>query len=192
MKFDLMRFWELESIPNVAPESLRDDMIVKTVTGIETGRYVVTLPCESPPELGNKETRALKCFYHFEVEIELVRQKKPLFRGHRLLSLNIFLDPHRIIREYVASQFIRWHFIPPYFPHFWGILEAAVKQTKNYLLQACSASVLNFEELSTLLFQVEECLSSKPLVPLSSDPRDVRVLTPGLFLIGSPLLEIPD
>ncbi|GBM22156.1 hypothetical protein AVEN_190815-1 [Araneus ventricosus] len=54
------------------------------------------------------------------------------------------------------------------------------------------AAVLNFEELSTLLCQVEACLNSRSLVPLSSDPRDVRILTPGHFLIGFPLLEIPD
>ncbi|GBM89600.1 hypothetical protein AVEN_211903-1 [Araneus ventricosus] len=50
------------------------------------------------------------------------------------------------VQEYVSSQFI-----PPYFPHFEEIWEAAVKQTKNRLLRACRAAVLNFEELSTLL-----------------------------------------
>ncbi|GBM70280.1 hypothetical protein AVEN_63925-1 [Araneus ventricosus] len=96
------------------------------------------------------------------------------------------------VQEYVSSQFIRYHFIPPYSPHFGEIQEATVKQTKNQLLRACRATVLNFEELSTVLCQVEACLNSKPLVPLSSDPRDVRALTPGHFLIGSPLLEILD
>ncbi|GBL78910.1 hypothetical protein AVEN_48885-1 [Araneus ventricosus] len=85
--------------------------------------------------------------------------------------------------ECVASQFIRWHFIPPYSPHFGGIWEAAVKKTKNHLLRACKAAVLNFEVLSILLCQVEACLNSRPLVPVSSDPNDVRALTP--------LLEIP-
>ncbi|GBM82595.1 hypothetical protein AVEN_201874-1 [Araneus ventricosus] len=92
----------------------------------------------------------------------------------------------------MASQFIRWHFIPPYSPHFGGIWEATVKQRKNYFLRACRADVLNFEELSTLLCQVEACPYSRPLVPFSSDPSDVRALSPGHFLIGSPLLEILD
>ncbi|GBN19258.1 hypothetical protein AVEN_169971-1 [Araneus ventricosus] len=66
------------------------------------------------------------------------------------------------VQEYAASQFIRWHFIPPYSPHFGEIWEAAVKQTKNRLLRACRAAVLNFEELSTLLCQVEAFLNSRP------------------------------
>ncbi|CAL1275218.1 unnamed protein product [Larinioides sclopetarius] len=103
-------------------------------------------------------------------------------RWLRLRKLNSF-------QEYVASQFIRWHFIPPYSPHFGGIWEAAVKQTKNHLLRACRSAVLNFEELSTLLCQVEACLNSRPLVPVSSDPTDVRALTPGHFLIGCPMLD---
>ncbi|GBM47643.1 hypothetical protein AVEN_120084-1 [Araneus ventricosus] len=96
------------------------------------------------------------------------------------------------VQEYVASQFIRWHFILLYSHYFGGIWEAAVKQTMNQLLRACRAAVHNFEELQTLLCQVETCLNSRPLVPVSSDPSYVRVLTPGHFLIGSPLLEIPN
>lgn len=96
------------------------------------------------------------------------------------------------IQNFSTSNFINWHFIPPYAPHFGGIWEAAVKLTKNHLMKACKTTILNFEELTTLLCQIEACLNSRPLIPLSSDPSDVRALTPGHFLIGVPLLEIPE
>ncbi|GFX11015.1 integrase catalytic domain-containing protein [Trichonephila clavipes] len=54
------------------------------------------------------------------------------------------------------------------------------------------AAVLNFEELDAILCQIEACINSRPLYPLSSDPKDLRVLTPGHFLIGLPMLELPD
>ncbi|GBM33248.1 hypothetical protein AVEN_91645-1 [Araneus ventricosus] len=66
MEFDLKSFWEHESIPNDIPLSLCEDMYAKTATRTEAGRYIVTLPFESPTELGNTKTLPLKCFYRLE------------------------------------------------------------------------------------------------------------------------------
>ena len=49
-----------------------------------------------------------------------------------------------------------------------------------------------FEELTTLLTQIEAVLNSRPLVPLPSDDDGIEALTPGHFLIGQPLESIPD
>ena len=50
---------------------------------------------------------------------------------------------------------------------------------------------LTFEEL-TVLCQVEACLNSRSLVLLPSDNEEIEVLTPGNFLVGWPLEEIPE
>ncbi|XP_076660689.1 uncharacterized protein LOC143364062 [Halictus rubicundus] len=50
---------------------------------------------------------------------------------------------------------------------------------------------LTFEEFYTLLTQIESCLNSRPLSPLSSDPTDLNPLTPGHFLIGTALTTLP-
>ncbi|XP_029160236.1 uncharacterized protein LOC114932248 [Nylanderia fulva] len=91
-----------------------------------------------------------------------------------------------------TAQGIRWHFNPPAAPHFGGLWKAAVKSTKFHLRRVISETTLTFEELSTLLAQIEACLNSRPLQALSDNPEDVSALTPGHFLVGAPLLAVPE
>ncbi|UYV64954.1 hypothetical protein LAZ67_3002556 [Cordylochernes scorpioides] len=72
-----------------------------------------------------------------------------------------------------------------------GLWEANIKCLKGHLSKVVKSSLLNIEELITILCQVEACLNSRPLVELSPDPNDLRALTPRHFLIGSPLIEDP-
>lgn len=43
---------------------------------------------------------------------------------------------------------------------------------------------LTFEELYTLLTQIESYLNPQSITPLSSDPDDLNLLIPGYFLIA--------
>ncbi|XP_029163786.1 uncharacterized protein LOC114935214 [Nylanderia fulva] len=98
----------------------------------------------------------------------------------------------RGIARVAAEHGIRWHFNPPAAPHFGGLWEAAVKSAKYHLRRVIGETTLTFEELTTLLTQIEACLNSRLLQALSDDPDDVTALTPGHFLIGAPLLAIPE
>ncbi|XP_075217977.1 uncharacterized protein LOC142322785 [Lycorma delicatula] len=53
-------------------------------------------------------------------------------------------------------------------------------------------SVLNYEELSTLLIQIEACLNSRSLYLPSTDSSDAAPLTPGRFLTFAPLTSSLD
>lgn len=79
---------------------------------------------------------------------------------------------------------MEWHFNPPSAPHFGGLWEAGVKSIKHHLKRVVGDVKLTYEELATVLCQIEACLNSRPLYPLTEDPDDLRVLTPGHFLIG--------
>lgn len=96
-----------------------------------------------------------------------------------------------IADKYVEDG-IRWHFIPPGSPHFGGLREAVVKSVKYHPRRIIGENKLTFEEMSTLLCQIEACLNSRPLCANTADPTDLTALTPGHFLVGSDLLTVPE
>ncbi|XP_077266386.1 uncharacterized protein LOC143899738 [Temnothorax americanus] len=94
--------------------------------------------------------------------------------------------------DQATSKGVNWHFIPPRSPHHGGLWEAAVKSAKRHLIKMTKDSHLRYEELETLLIQIEAILNSRPLTPVSSDSNDFIFLTPGHFLIGAPITSYPE
>ena len=96
------------------------------------------------------------------------------------------------ISLFCSVQNIQWRFIPEHAPHFGGLWEAAVKSFKSHLRRVVGNVKLTFEELTTVLSQIEACLNSRPLVALPLADDGVEALTPGHFLVGRPLEALPD
>ncbi|EZA47680.1 hypothetical protein X777_15428 [Ooceraea biroi] len=95
-----------------------------------------------------------------------------------------------------AADHIEWHFIPPSAPHFGGLWESGVKSVKHHLRRVLSSHTLTFEEtfeeLTTVLCNIESCLNSRPLAALTDTLDDYECLTPGHFLVGSALTSPPE
>lgn len=116
------------------------------------------------------------------------------FRGTERELVNSF---HNLIRNHeiiahLANDGITWRFIPPAAPHFGGIWEAGVKSVKHHLKRVTGSHLLSTEEFVTLLSQIKACLNSRPIAPLSDDPSDLTSFTPGHFLVGGPLITMPE
>lgn len=95
------------------------------------------------------------------------------------------------IAETLATDGTQWHFIPAYSPSFGGLWEAGVKSIK-YHLKRIVTTHLTYEEMTTILCQVEACLNSRPLCPMNdTDPDNMNPLTPGHFLIGEVPIVVP-
>lgn len=115
------------------------------------------------------------------------------FRGADAELRRMFQGPsefRRTASQELAAKGTEWRFIPPYAPHFGGLWEAAVKSAKYHIKRTIGDQRLTYEELSTLLCQVEACLNSRPLMPIAEDPKDLLPLTPGHFLIGEPVTSL--
>ncbi|XP_033361815.1 uncharacterized protein LOC117240067 [Bombus vosnesenskii] len=94
------------------------------------------------------------------------------------------------VTTFLANKQIEWHFIPPHSPHFGGLCEAAVKSFKHHFRRIVGNELLTFEQFNTLVIEIEAVLNSRPLTPISTDPKDLLVLTPGHFLIGESLMSV--
>lgn len=96
------------------------------------------------------------------------------------------------IAQECTKNGIKWHFNPPTASHFGGLWEAAIASAQKHFTRVLGPHILAFDDTETLLAQIECCLNSRPLVPISDDPSDFEALTPGHFMIGSSLKAVPD
>ncbi|XP_039753328.1 uncharacterized protein LOC120628775 [Pararge aegeria] len=95
------------------------------------------------------------------------------------------------LEQECAENRITWKFICPNSPHFGGSWESMIKVTKTILFKVIGQQLLSYEELCTVLIQVECLLNSRPLTILSSDPAEPSALTPSHFLHTAPLFSLP-
>ncbi|XP_059224869.1 uncharacterized protein LOC131997670 [Stomoxys calcitrans] len=106
--------------------------------------------------------------------------------------LELFKSLRNQVSQQNAYQNFVWKFIPPGAPHMGGLWEAGVKSLKTHLRKFIPKMNFTFEELCTILARIESCLNSRPLSVASDDPNDLSPLTPGHFLIGTPILALAE
>ena len=77
-----------------------------------------------------------------------------------------------------------WRFIAPRSPFWGGAWERLVRSVKTSLRKTIGNRCLKRQELEVTLCEVEDCINSRPITKVSSDPNVGGPLTPNHFLKG--------
>ncbi|GFV89640.1 integrase catalytic domain-containing protein [Trichonephila clavipes] len=85
-------------------------------------------------------------------------------------------------QSFVADKGIHWKFIVERAPWWGGFYERLVKTIKDPLRKILGRELLTFEELSTILSEVEVIVNHRPLTYVENDPGEPEPLTPAHFL----------
>ncbi|GBL82134.1 hypothetical protein AVEN_252335-1 [Araneus ventricosus] len=85
-------------------------------------------------------------------------------------------------QNFVADNGIHWKFIVERAPWWGGFYERLVKTVKEPLRKILGKALLTFEELSTILSEVEVIVNNRPLTYVENDPGEPEPLTPAHFL----------
>lgn len=99
-------------------------------------------------------------------------------------------ETRTLIQNELTNRRIVWKTIPPRAPHFGGMWEANIRSVKTHLYRVIGKQLLSYEEMFTVLTQIECLLNSRPLCLLSDTPQP-EVLTPAHFLMSTPLQFLP-
>ncbi|GFT96957.1 integrase catalytic domain-containing protein [Trichonephila clavipes] len=93
---------------------------------------------------------------------------------------NILKDSE--FQSFVADKGIHWKFIVERAPWWGGFYERLVKTIRDPLRKILGGALLTFEELSTILSEVEVIVNHRPLTYVENDPGEPEPLTPAHFL----------
>ncbi|XP_047143059.1 uncharacterized protein LOC124817258 [Hydra vulgaris] len=92
----------------------------------------------------------------------------------------------KVTQDFISSRGISWHFNPPAAPLWGGYFERLVAPTKRCLRKVIANARLTYEELLTILAEVEAVVNNRPITFTYNKPGDTP-LTPNHLLYGRTL-----
>ena len=98
-----------------------------------------------------------------------------------------------VLHNYMINHRISWQFIPPKAPWWGGYWERMVKMVKQTLKKMLGRSTLNYDEMNTLLVEVERVINSRPITYVYDDKEAVSyALTPSHLINGRSISTVPN
>ena len=114
------------------------------------------------------------------------------FISRRGCPTHVISDPGsnfnaRDSQSFINSLGVTWHTNLPLAPWYGGFFERLVKSTKELLRKELKTYKLNYEQLQTILFEVETIINNRPITYFYDDESEI-CLTPNHLLFGRNLL----
>ena len=95
------------------------------------------------------------------------------------------------LQEFFAEKRIIWKFIAERAAWWGGMWERMVRSVKTCLRKVLGKSCLKYEEIETILIEVEAVVNSRPITFTHTSSEEPVPLTPSHFLIGQRLTALP-
>jgi hypothetical protein len=95
------------------------------------------------------------------------------------------------LQNYLSSKRISWKFIAELAPCWGGFYERLMRSIKEPLRKILGRAQVTFEELTTILTEVENVLNQRPLSYVFNDANEPEPLTPAHFLLVGHKVEYP-
>ena len=95
----------------------------------------------------------------------------------------------KVVKRFMLQLEIKQRFILPASPWWGGFYERLVRSVKLSLRKTLGRSLLTYEELETVLYDVETVINSRPLTCISEDEIE-ESLTPYHLMFGRNVMKV--
>ena len=96
------------------------------------------------------------------------------------------------VQQFFTKNNITWKFIIPRASWWGGFWERMVRSVKTPLKKILGKSCLTYEEIQTVLTEIEAVINARPLTYVYEENDEPLPLSPSHFLIGRRINSLPD
>jgi len=101
----------------------------------------------------------------------------------------LFEDPS--VDKYLTKKGVQSTFIPKRAPWFGGFYEQLIGITKNTLKKTLGRSLVNLDELNTIVIEIESVINDRPITYISPYIEEFDPLSHPMLMYGRPITSLP-
>ena len=111
--------------------------------------------------------------------------------AERVLKKSLEAWNQNQIYDHLLQRGIEWHFNPPFASHMGGSWEGLIRSIRRILSAIPQTQLTSDNVLTTVMEEAESILNSRPLIPITLDPKDGQPLTPNHLLLLRESITLP-